>query len=461
MTKVLLIAYFFPPTGGGGVQRALKFVQYLPEDGFAPTVLTGPASPDDHWAPQDRSLVGEIPGDVPVHRVTSTMPPTPGAWRRRLERWAPVSSSFSRWWVPAAVEAGERVAPGHDLILATMSPFSSGEVGRRLSERTGIPWVADLRDPWALDEMQVYPTAVHRWYERRRMERLLSTAALVVMNTPEAAAALQRELPGLRDAHVVTITNGYDSADFDEPLPPRSDTTFRIVHSGHLHADAGVRWTQRLLGGARSDVDIVTRSHSLLLEALERWSAARPEIADQVELVLAGRITDEDRRLVTEARVASMVRLLGYVSHAESVRLVRDADLLFLPMQNLPAGERSRIVPGKTYEYMAAGRPILAAVPEGDARDFVAGCGTALLCRPDDVEGMARLLDQAYEAWKGETAAPRSDTAFVARFERRHLTRILAVALRGVLSETREAAEDAGGSFTTGESRSLSGSRSR
>ena len=107
------------------------------------------------------------------------------------------------------------------------------------------------------------------------------------------------------------------------------------------------------------------------------------------------------------------------------MQLVRTADLLFLPMHNLSAGRRSRIVPGKTYEYMAAARPILAAVPEGDARDFLQQSGVAFLCKPDDVEGMIRELDRVYSAWKNRAAIMKPDLEFISKFDRLRLTQEL------------------------------------
>ena len=353
-----------------------------------------------------------------------------------MERWLLLPKPFSSWWVPEVVALGERVATTERLVVATMSPFESGEAARRLAERLGIPWVADLRDPWALDEMQIYPSALHRRVELRGMERLLSSASAIVMNTPEATAALRTAFPRLRRIPVATVTNGFDAVDFSGPAPVRGDARFRIVHTGYLHTDAGRRSrarSQRLLGGARADVDILTRSHTYLLDALERWFARRPEVRGDVELVLAGSTTPEDREIVARSPVATAVRFPGYVSHAESVELVRGADLLFLPMHNLPPGHRSRIVPGKAYEYMASGRPILAAVPDGDARDFLESYGAAFLCRPDDVEAMIRALDVVYDGWlKGEPVG-RPDPVYVARFERRRLAQSFAATLTELL----------------------------
>ena len=139
-----------------------------------------------------------------------------------MERWLFVPKPFASWWVGATVALGERVATTERLILATMSPFESGDAARRLSARLGIPWVADLRDPWALDEMQIYPSALHRKVEMRRMERLLSSASVIVMNTPEATSVLRNTFPRLREVPIVTITNGFDAADFDGPPPART-----------------------------------------------------------------------------------------------------------------------------------------------------------------------------------------------------------------------------------------------
>jgi glycosyltransferase involved in cell wall biosynthesis len=436
VAEILFVAYLFPPVGGAGVQRALSFARYLPDEGFLPTVLAGPASADDHWTPEDATLTAAIPAGVRVHRVDGD-PPVPGPWRRRLERWRLVPGTFDDWWIRSAVALGERVADNERLILATMSPFSSADVAARLSTRLGIPWVADLRDPWALDEMQVYPSALHRFFERRRMERALSSAALIVMNTPEAASALTKELPRLRAKDVVAITNGFDRSDFEGPFDSDgSGDTFRIVHTGYLHADAGVRGAQRLLGGARAGVDVLTRSHAVLLEALGRWCSSRPQIESRIELVLAGKTTDRDRSLVAASPIARVVRFTGYLSHAESVRLVRGADLLFLPMHQLGVGEQSRIVPGKTYEYMASGRPILAAVPDGDAKEFLRSCGTALVCDPDDVHEMVQLLDRAFTRWEAGLPMGVSDERYVSRFERRRLARALAAALARVAARS-------------------------
>ena len=430
MVPILFIAYHFPPAGGAGVQRSQKFVRYLPAEGFLPIVVTGPVGAGDRWSPGDAALATELPSEVRVFRAPGPIPQGNGRWSNRLGRWLGASNPFSEWWIQAATPVASAAIDGAKLIFATMSPFATAHVAGEVSRRTGIPWIADLRDPWALDEMQVYPSWIHRQLELRQMGQLLSSAAGVIMNTPEATVALRNAFPAFQEKPVVTITNGYDAADFVGAEVPRADGKFRIVHTGYLHTKLGLklrnqRALYQLLGGIEGGVEILTRSHVILLKAVAQWLSQRPEVARDLEIVFAGVTSGPDRAVVTNSALSSVIRFTDYVPHSESVQLVRTADLLFLPMHNLSAGRRSRIVPGKTYEYMAAARPILAAVPEGDARDFLQQSGVAFLCKPAGVEGMIRELDRVYSAWKNRAAIMKPDLEFISKFDRLRLTQEL------------------------------------
>jgi glycosyltransferase involved in cell wall biosynthesis len=136
-------------------------------------------------------------------------------------------------------------------------------------------------------------------------------------------------------------------------------------------------------------VDIYTRSHAFLIEALELLLREDAAAAGRIELHLAGVMSPDDREVAARS---SLVREHGFLSHRASVDLMRSADLLFLPMHDLPDGMRATIVPGKTYEYLASRRPILAAVPDGDARDLLLAAGSAVLTRPDDVDALAEAV---------------------------------------------------------------------
>jgi glycosyltransferase involved in cell wall biosynthesis len=430
VTRVLLLAYHFPPIGGAGVQRSVKFARYLPEHGYEPVVVTGPAAETaGHWTPTDPSLSVELHDGLEVLRVREPEPPAGGSWRRRAERWLRRPDAFSAWWTKGAFEAGDR-ATGIELVYASLSPFESSIAAVRLARELGVPWVADLRDPWALDEMLVYPSRVHRRLELRRMAELLGSADAIVWNTHEAARAARAAFPALRSKPAAVIPNGYDPTDFATEPEPRDDNAFRIVHTGYLHTELGRSQRRgerlrRMLGGTMPGVDFLTRSHVFLLEAVERLVAR----GHRIEVHLAGKLSADDTQAMTD-----VVHNRGYLSHGESVALMRSADLLFLPMHDLPRGQRARIVPGKTYEYLGAGRPILAAVPDGDARDLLEASGVADLCRPADVDCLAAALERRIEA---KDATSRTAPAeLLHRLDRRRLTRELATLFDQVLGQT-------------------------
>lgn len=429
MRKVLVIAYHFPPIGGAGVQRNAKFVRYLHEFGYEPVVVTGPGGATDRWTPTDSSLSADIPAGTRVHRVPGPEPAISAGRRAVLERLFMLPKPSTTWWQAGVAEVGRKVGRDVDVVYGSIVPYESGAAVARVAAELGKPWVADLQDPWALDEMWLYPTEIHRRVDLYRMRKVLRCADAVVMNTPEAAERVWKAFPELRSRLVVSIPNGFDNADFSSPVAARSDGKFRIVHAGFLHTDEGLRlrkvgWARRVLGGRYLSVDILTRSHVFLLEGLQQAVQADPSLATTVEVVLAGVTTETERAIASEAAVP--VRPLGYVSHQETVELLRTADLLFLPMHDLPPGARAGLVPGKTYEYLASLTPILAAVPDGDANDLLASAGSAFLCRPADSAAMARVITAEVKRWREHGDPPRPKPEVLARYERRHLTERLA-----------------------------------
>jgi glycosyltransferase involved in cell wall biosynthesis len=269
------------------------------------------------------------------------------------------------------------------------------------------------------------------------MLRLLRGANAVVMNTPEAARRVRELLPGKR---VAVVSNGYDSNDFRGGPVERSDGIFRIVHTGSLHTEFGLAQRElgavrRALGGSVTGVNFLTRSHVYLLEALGRLEA---ELRRPVELHLVGSLTAADEAALADAPVA--VRRHGFLPHAETVALIRSADLLFLPLHDVGEGRRVSIVPCKTYEYLASGKPILAAVPDGDARDLLGRSGTALISRPSDVDGLARALARELRRWRARIAAPQANAKVAEAFEYSVLTANLAAVYDDVLRRVPERA---------------------
>jgi glycosyltransferase involved in cell wall biosynthesis len=255
----------------------------------------------------------------------------------------------------------------------------------------------------------------------------LGSASAVVLNTPEAERAVRAALPELAD-RLVTIPNGWDAEDFSgTPARRGAHEPFRITHTGYVHdAPSGssvARTLRRLLGGETPGLVTEARSARFLLEAVRRVvDGGSPR---SIEVHLAGPAPTR-----TAAADGSFVVDHGYLSHADALALLCTSDLLFLPMHDLAADLRSRTVPGKTYEYLASGTPVLAALPAGDARDLLSGVPNVWLCAPRAVECMADAIRAALHTAPVERVTP----PIASSYERAALAGRLAEVLDGVVS---------------------------
>jgi len=434
--RILVFAYHFPPMGGAGAQRAIKLVRRLTEIGWDPVVVTREGRADERYNPRDEQLATELPADLEVHRVPGAEPDLVhgNGWSSRVERLIGRVDARARWWAAGAELTALGIGGRFDLVHAFLEPYETATAATAVAGRLGIPWIADLQDPWALDEVRVQITRLHAAQDRRRMRRGLRTAEAVVMNTGEAARAVVRELPELEGRRVHSIPNGFDAREWSAPPDERSDGAFRIVHTGTLHTAIGLAHRRsakahRVLGGRLAEVDMLTRSHVFLVQALDSLIADRPELAGRIELHLAGLLSDTDLKV---AAGRGYVRPRGFLSHADTVELIRSADLLFLPMHDLPPGTPARIVPCKTYEYLASERPVLAAVPDGDARELLGRSPGVHLCRPADVAAMRAAVELELDATQAIPALAER-RALLARYERDaladELVRVFAEAL--------------------------------
>lgn len=438
MARILLLARQFPPIGGAGVQRSIGHAALLGDHGHEVTVVTGPAQYRDRFNPRDDGLLAGVPEGVAVHRVAGPEPAGRGPRRERIDRLLQAPAPWTTWWVREVAVLAERVGrqTGAELVLTSCNPYETATAGQAVARALGVPWVADLEDPWALDEMRVHPTAVHRARDRRRMRRALAGAAAVLFCDGEAALRARRAFPELAGRPVVSIPIGFDAADFAAPVPAPAPDVLRIVHTGTIHTELGerhrrTRRARRLLGGSGVDVDILPRSPVFLLEAVDRVLAEQPQLTGRIEVHLIGELTAGDRAILAGR---PYVRDRGPMPHARTVAEMREAGLLFLPMHDVSEGSRVALTPYKTFEYLAAARPILAALPDGDARDLLGAVRQAALVRPGDVTGMAGVIARAAAGdppGGGHLDGP--DAEPVARLERRRSEAAVAALLEDVL----------------------------
>ncbi len=413
--KVLMIAYSYPPVGGSGVLRTVKFTKYLPQFGFVPFVLTVESSPT---AVLDPTLLAEVPPEAQVVATASA--------EYRLMRAASRLGVNPEWlslpdahigWLPFAVRSGEAIVRKENIavIFATAPVVTSLLVGYVLKRRTRRPLVLDFRDPWTQNVFtNTYPTRVHRRLQEKMESVVLRSANHVIATTEEMSRGLIAKYPFLRD-RCATLRNGFDAADFHGLTRSTTSERFTITYVGSLY-------------GLRTGVHF--------LEALGSLMEKRRDLRDQIRVVFVGHQDKRTARLVQELRLDDVVEIHGFVSHRESLQWMMNADALLLLMgqrEVVGNGMGPMMIPGKTFEYLATRRPILTLAPQGAVSEIIRGTGSGLVVPPEEVGAIEGAILDLFGRWQAGTlsVAPYD----VSVFERRALAARLAAILDGVCSD--------------------------
>jgi glycosyltransferase involved in cell wall biosynthesis len=384
--KVLLVAMYFPPAGGGGVQRPLKFATHLPELGIETHVL----APDDpKWIHRDEDL--QPPTLAWVHRARFIGPRgrkpaeelhgTRGL--ERFQRQARLAGrrllvpdenvSWNLTAIPAAISIVKR--EGIDVVLTTSPPTSVHLIGAAVKRATGVPWVADLRD-----SLVAHP---HRNAERllvRAKEQSTHALAKLVARNADAIVCVSDAIADemrRRDpkGRVESIANGSDFDDF-AGLEHRPSERFRITHAGSFF-------------GKRDPRPFLT--------------ALKQSGLDDVVARFLGDFRSTDREWAETLGLGDRLELIPYAPRRTSLELQRDSEALLLLIPE--AGGRGKgVLSGKVFEYLAAERPILAAVPpDGAAAELIRDTGSGVVVAPDDVEGLTAALRDLHGRWRAGT----------------------------------------------------------
>jgi glycosyltransferase involved in cell wall biosynthesis len=386
--KLLLVSFYFPPAGGGGVQRVLKFGAQLQRHGIETHVL---APTDPRWIHRDEDLA--VPGGITVHRSAYLGPrgrrPAEELYRlrggRRLAHRLALTPrrlivpDENAPWVFTAAPAALRLARREsiDVVLTTSPPSSVHLIGSLLTRTLGIPWLADLRDSIVAKEDRRLDRRLARLKERTNgyvASLIARDAAAIVGVTPSICAEIERLRP--RGA-VQTIPNGADFDDFDG-LDYRHSDRFRITHTGSFFGQRSPR--PFLTALTRSRLDVVVR--------------------------FIGDFRAADRDWARGLDLGDKLQIHPFLPHRQTLALQRDSEALLLLLPEI--GARGKDIPsGKLYEYLAAQRPILAAVPpDGAAADLIREAGAGIVVAPDDIDGIEAALRQLVHAWRhGELAA--------------------------------------------------------
>lgn len=370
--RVLMIAYHFPPLrGSSGIQRTLKFAHYLPRSGWQPLVLS--ADPRAYAQTSPDQMAESAP--IEVRRSFALDASRHLAVRGRYPALLALPDRWSSWWlsaVPAGLRLIRRLRP--DVIWSTYPIASAHLIGLTLHRLSGIPWVADQRDPMSDAAYPADPRTrrLHQWLERH----IAARCARVVCTTPGAVRAYRARFAHTDPARFCLIENGYDEENFAEAEAeaatetPAAPACFRLLHSGILYPSE--------------------RDPAALFAALSKLAQAGEIGPHNLKLVLRASGHDAHlRAMLAQNGIADLVELAPPLPYRAALAEMLRADGLLL----LQAANCNEQIPAKLYEYLRAGRPILALTdPAGDSAAKLRGAGIDTIGRLDAPAEIATCL---------------------------------------------------------------------
>ncbi|MCD8090497.1 MAG: glycosyltransferase family 4 protein [Clostridiales bacterium] len=407
MKKVLIIANQFPPMGGSGVQRSVKFVKNLRYFDYEPVVLTRTVG---NMPVKDETLMKDIPEGVKIYRTKAfEAPELKGALRipGKVLGKVTVPDSAYFWYMASRKKALKIIEEeGIDIVYSTSAPYSDHLLGLYIKKKTGLKWVVDFRDEWTNNPytLDAPYNPVRTRVEKGMEHRVVTAADRIIANSSVMRANFIKN-NGLSGDNFYVIPNGYDKEDFDDlDLTPPKNHKFTLVYTGALY------------GRRKPDV---------FFEALSQLIKENKIDRELIRVQLIGNYhKDKLQAQIDSFGLGGVVEIVGYVPHDECIRKQLSADSLLL----IEGGGRGAdaFYTGKVFEYMNTGRPVLSLLPEGVAKDLVLKSGIGLVSETSDVEGAKRNLLIYYKDWKKGSLSFKGNRKVIDKYERRVLTGRLA-----------------------------------
>ena len=434
MRRVLIITYYWPPSGGSGVQRWLKMSKYLPESGWQPIVYT---TEDAEYPIVDPSLEKDVAPEMEVIRRPIFEPyrfykkflgikqeetvkmgfieekEKKQGWKTRLSLWIRGNlfiPDARRWWVKPSVRYLKKYLKEHpvDAIISTGPPHSTHLIAMKLKAALGIPWIADFRDPWT--EIDYYNDLhLTHWadHKHHRLEHeVLTQADKVVTVAPDGA----RRLGLLGDRKVETIYNGFDRDD-DTKTPVNLSEAFTITYLGVLSK---------------------IQNPEKLWQVLSELVKENEDFNKKLKINLIGQIDNSVIKSLDEQNLSGHVSLSSYIPHEQVSAVHRSSTLLLLLLMPDSEPRAKGLLTGKLFEYLASGRPILCIGPEdGDAARILNETHAGTTIGFDNKEAMKEVVKNLYQSYL-DNNLPNNTHLEVERYSRRVLAEEFAELLNKV-----------------------------
>ena len=428
MKRVLIITYYWPPSGGAGVQRWLKFVKYLRSFNWEPIVFT---IENGEFPVLDYDLNKEIPDGVEVLKVPAWEPykmyklfsgknKTDGINSGFLseKKGSSLVESLSKWirgnlfipdarkfWIKPANQFLNHYLQNNaiDVIISSGPPHSTHLIGLSLKNKFQIPWLSDFRDPWTnIDFYKDLKLTKLADQKHKKLENDVLVQSDIVLTIGKQ---LSKELKTLGAKRVEIIENGFDPQDFLDDTNHELDEKFSIAHIGSFTP---------------------SRNHLVLWKALSHLVDEQEEFKSKLEIKLIGKVDYSVLQSIKDFGLDTYLKKIEYVSHSEVIKHQKTSKLLLLMVNNTPNAKG--IVTGKVFEYMASKRPILAIGPkDGDLGEILTQTSSGIVCDYDNVENLSSTIWRIF----------KDDTKFennISLYSRVELTEKLVNLLNEVIS---------------------------
>ncbi len=414
MKKALIITYYWPPAGGSGVQRWLKFVKYFRDFGIEPVVYT---VENPNYPIVDESLAKDIPEGLEILKRPIWEPnnlfaffgkkktesagflnPNPTLFGKMLQyiRANYFIPDARKFWVKPSTDYLKKYLKSNkiDVVITTGPPHSMHLIGLNLKKELNIKWLADFRDPWTeIDYFQQLPLTKMAIKKHHSLEKEVlknADAVLVVGKT-------MQENFSSYNSHVITVTNGFDEVLEDENVA--LDSKFTVTHIGLMNAD---------------------RNPKMLWEVLSEIVSENNEFSDDFELKLIGKADVSVIADILTFRLSNNVQVIDYVTHDKVVEFQKKSQVLLLIVNNVPSAKG--IITGKIFEYLMAKRPILAIAPiDGDLAEIIKETNSGLVVDFQDKNTLKTAILDLYLKFKQGNLTVESNN--IAQFHRKELTK--------------------------------------
>ena len=423
--KVLIITYYWPPSGGSGVQRWLKFVKYLRNFNVEPVVYT---VDNPKYAILDETLQGEIPTTVEVLKQPIKEPnnifsffgkkskktsagfldANPSLFGKMLQYiranyFIPDARKF--WIKPSVKFLTEYLSDNKiDVIITTGPPHSLHLIGLQLKQKLAIKWIADFRDPWTdidyFHQLPLTKKTIRKHYQLE--EEVVSTADYVLV-----VGKTMKEKYLKFNQNIEVITNGFD--DVEDESKDELDIKFSIVHIGMMNAD---------------------RNPKILWKVLSNLIKENQDFAEDLQLKFVGKLAHEVFESIKNNKLSSVIEFIPYLPHKEVVIFQQSAQILLLAVNKVPSADG--IITGKVFEYLQANRPILAiAPPEGDLAEIINNTKAGRVVGFEDEETLKKDILEMYKAYKKYKLVVNSKS--IEQYHRKNLTGDLADVIKKIV----------------------------